>query len=901
MKKTLLTILCFFIVCQLTRAQIDNSFPTSSNLDDVKIKRNNVIEGIVFDKQTNKPIPAATIRIVGSNKGTICGKDGTFRLPKGNFFKGSDIKITSVGYHTKVLTLDLRDTSITIFLEQNPVELSAAVVIGEIEVNEIIKRAIKKKEENRTKYKTMQGLLYSKFTIDMSKLVNNYLIGTNKNSINLGIDISPEKNEKRKKDSLLKDLMKGFIGETFSQKYIDIEKEIDKTIIVNRRNTANFPKAMNNIVLEKFVDFSLDEIDFLDAKIITPLHKNAISHYKFKLLERKLFDNKYIYIIEVTPNTKVYPTFEGTISIIEGTYQLIEAKLKPSADTKIHLIDDIEWYEKFENISNDIWFPTYMENKASFKAKLFPLIPPIELEWTATSIFSDVILDQPLPDSVYYDSVIYNSDGSYTEHKTKKYNNDGKLVPLTIVLPDADSTKKEYWEDNALIALTEKEQEMYTRIDTAAKELGMDTIINFKNFDSLLKTSNSYSYTKNKFSFNYMPIIRANRVEDFIVGLMPDISVSYIKLSGTGAYSTGQHRWFGNAKLEIGNNLKNGGLFSMENIISLVPSSKLFFSVGSEIFSEVRLFGKPFTNPDFYWNTIDVWITKRDYFDYYRTDGWNTQINFSYKKLNINIIYENKKDFVLGKSTYKGWWTSGNYDKFRDNPHSETGNFQSIKLTSTFGKPISSFFEIFQYKFDLNFLHGIRAKDKSISNINKGEIYSQVYGSATVQFPIFETGYGNILMLLSAAGGRTTNNTPVQNLFVIEQSSFISNLFVPTDNTFITAYENYLGGTEFYSYHARLNLRDWWWRWLHLPKIKKRGLELSFAGTVGRFFNNGTTELSNLYRSTENGYYSEVGFRIGRIPIPGTDFIYWSLETRFGLGEYAKGRVGFLLNFQLVF
>ena len=1002
MNKIPLTIVGLFLTCHIIMAQ-------------------NIIEGVVLDKQTNKPVPAATIRIEGSNKGTICGKDGTFRLPKGYFFNKSDVRITSIGYHTKIVHLDLRENEITIYLEQNPIELNAAVVIGEIEVNEIIKRAIRKKEENRKKYKTMQGLLYSKFALDMSKFSQG-LLGMDKNktfktkvtfkpinpdsfyvqrtkhgkdsteiivytNTTFEVEVNGKKitndtlivyKDKKDKNRTLKakvtakpimeathitstkeygrdsaemtvyanpdkvpgkdfnivvedvnvtsdtliiskhkeaygaDFLEGMIYETFSEKFIDVEKGINKTIIVNRRQTANVPKQLNTIVLEKFVDFSEDEIDFIDAKIITPLHNNALSHYKFKLLERKLYHNKYVYVIEVIPNTKVYPCFEGTISIIEGTYQLIEAKLKPSPNTKIHLIDNIEWYEKFENIGDDIWFPTYMENKASLNIKLFPFIPAIEMDWATTSIFSDVILDQPLPDSIYQNELNKRKaqdDKVGIELGVDLEKGEASMTitnigdPEVIVRPDADSTKKEYWEDNSLIALTEKEKEMYEKVDTAAKKTGMDTLFKSMNFDSLMNASNSYSY---KF-FNWSIWGRGNRVEDYSLGLLSSIDVPYTKLSGIGAYSTGQYRWFGNAKLEFGNNLSRGSMFSISNLMSMLSlSSKPSFSVGAEIFSEVRSFANPFNNNGeaLALNTTDVWFAKKDYFDYFRTDGWNTQLNFNYKKLKFNAIYENRRDFALDKSKYTGFWSSGNFSKYRDNPHCETGEFQFIKLSSTFGRPITSMIENIQYNFNVNYLYGIRAKTTPPAEAGtppqEGN-FLQVYGSAAMQFPIFETGYGNILLLLSAAGGRADNNTPVQNLFVIEQSSFISNLFAPSDNTFITAYENYLGGTEFYSYHARLNLRDWWWRLLHLPKIKGRGLELSFAATTGRFFNKGTTELSNLYLGTPDGYYTEAGFRIGRIPIPGTDFIYWSLETRFGIGDYAKGRYGFLLNFQLQF
>ena len=896
--------ICFFLICNSIIAQ-QNNFPDVSNVNnetsDTKISRHKIISGVVLDEKTRKPIPSATIRIEGTNKGTIAAKDGTFRLPKGNFINKSDVKVTSVGYHTKIISLDLTKDSATILLKQNPIELNAAVVIGEIEVNEIIRRAIKKKDENRIKYNTMQGLLYSKFTIDMSSVAKNLLTGmssSGNNTINLNVD--PLKSQKQKEDSLKADFMQGIIAETFSQKYVDIEKNLDKTIIVNRRQTANFPRGFNQIVLEKFVDFSQDEIDFIDAKIITPLHKNALTHYKFELIEKKLFEDKFVYVINVIPNTKVYPTFQGTISIIEGTYQLIEANLKPSANTKIHLIDELEYYEKFENVKNDagvnIWFPTYMENKASFKMKVFPGIPQIEVEWSTISIFSEVIVNQPLPDSVYYDKIdtTFDAEGniiSTNEIKTWKTDAQGNLIPQTIVLPDADSTKNEYWEDNALISLTDKEQEMYASIDTAAKELKIDV-----NTDTLYNTN---TQQKNKFSWNYFPVLNYNRVVDYTCGLMTNVNIPFTKLSGTGLYSIGQYRWFGNAKIEFGNNLKRGGLFSFSNISSIMPN-KPSYSVSGEIFSNVRSFSNSSANTDLYVSMLDMWIFDRDYFDYFNTDGWNTQLNFNYKKLYLNAVYENRRDFVLNNSTYTGFWSKKDFSKYRSNPQSETGRFQFIKLSSSFGNNISSLLERFQYKFSVNYQYGIREKDIVLQDVRNGKYFSQLYGSAIIQFPIFETGYGNMLLLLSATGGWADNNTPVQHLFAIPQTSLFSNLFSTAENKFLTAYETYYGGTEFFTYYAKLNLRDWWWRLLRLPKIKGRGLELSLTATTGKFFNKGNTELSDLYHTTK-GYYSEAGFVIGRIPIPGTDLIYWSLETRLGVGKNTKGRYGFLLNFSLPF
>ena len=881
--KILLTTVLFLFTSQIIFAQTPVSSTVADDTVESKIARNTVISGTVIDEKTKQPIPSATVRIENSNRGTIAGKDGTFRLPKGNFTNKSNIRITAVGYNSKTVTLDLTKDTVIILLTQNPVMLKQATVIGEINADEIIRRAIRKKDENRRKYNTIQGLLYSKITIDIAKHTANLISLLENPDSSPNFTFTPKTAE----DSLRAMLYQGIIAETFARKYIDVEKNIDHTLIENRRQTANFPANINRVALDRFVDFSQDEIEFLDARIITPLHRNALSHYKFELIERKMFDDKYVYVLNVIPNTRVYPTFQGTISILEGTYQLIEARLRPSENTKIHMIENVEYYVKFENVGDDIWYQTYMENKAKLKMKMMPFVPPIEMDWSLTAIFSDIVANQPLPDSVYYRDSLWRANHpaiySNNNHRIRGHHN------------NVDSARSEFWEDNALIALTEREQEMYAQIDTVAKELNIDA-------DSLWN-SEKVEPVKKKFEFDFKPLGRYNRVENWAVGLAPTVKLPYTKISGRGLYSWGQKDVFGSAKIEFGT-----GLDRTTNVLGLFPvqrnyATKPYFSVGGEIFSRVEIFKNPFSRATLMGNSFSVLFSHRDNFDYFRSDGWNTDFRFDYKNFKFSTTFENRQDFGLDKTTDKSLFSK---KEFRKNPPPETGKFQLIKLQTRLGNEILSLSENFQYLFDVNYQFGIR--NSSNSTVIAGndpqspdKNFQQISGTVSLHLPIFQTGYGNILLLLSASGGLAEHHSPVQHLFLMQKNTFLSNLLVPSDNSFFTAYETYFGGTDFYSYHLRLNLRDWWWRLLHLPTIKGRGLELSFSATTGKFFNKGTTELSQLYNETVDGFYSELGVRLGRIPIPGTDLIYWSFETRFGIGEYARGRWGFLLNFNLPF
>lgn len=789
------------------------------------VEKRQFVSGVVLDKETKKPVPSATVRIVGINRGTICLKNGKFRLPKRYFVNKSDIRVTAVGYKSKVLTLDLREDTTTIYLAQDPVQLKEVVVIGDINVDEVIRRAIARKEANRNKYKTMQCLLYSKFMLE--------------NTMDLTSFISED-------DTLQSVLFQGLIGENFSQRFIDIEKNIDKTVIVNRRQTANFPKAMNILTLDEFVDFSEDEISFGDAKIITPLHNNALTHYKFELLEKKLFEDKYVYVIKVIPNTKVYPTFQGTISIIEGTYQLIEVNLMLSGNTKILFFDNIAYYEKFENVSNDIWLPTYMENRADFSAKILPLLPALKLKWNMTAIVSDIALDKPLPDTIYQDNI---------ENK--------------VVASYADSTKSEYWEENSLIALTEKEKEMYSEIDTAAKKLDIDV-----NSPELTNQKND----KSSSGFSLLPYLRYNRVESFLVGIIPNLGISFVQLGGEAYYSFGQKQAFGSLGINFSNN------------IFRKRESDALFSVGAKMFSKINVFGDPFHNAGLFFNSLVLAVFHEDGYDYFRSDGWATNFNFAYRNLGFSIDYESRQDIAVQKTTDKGLFSQA---ELRENPTPEIGRFNLFKSIISFSNRNNTTSEHIQYRININSKFGIKEETS--------ERFSYVLGLATLNFPIFETGYGNIIFLISAAGGLASKNLPVQSLFVPKTNSVYVDLSSDVENTFMTAYETGLGGTEYFSYHFSLDFKDWLWRLMRLPRIKGRGLEFAVNYTTGKFFNKGNTALASLYHSTLKGYYSELGVKIGRIPIPGTDLAFWAIEARLCVGEYAKGNWGATLQLNLPF
>ncbi len=78
------------------------------------------ITGTIKDIKNKKPIPYATIQ-VRNNYGTITNEEGEYNLNSKNFKKKDSLKITYIGYKTKIIALN--DLPKTIYLEEDIIDL----------------------------------------------------------------------------------------------------------------------------------------------------------------------------------------------------------------------------------------------------------------------------------------------------------------------------------------------------------------------------------------------------------------------------------------------------------------------------------------------------------------------------------------------------------------------------------------------------------------------------------------------------------------------------------------------------------------------------------------------------------------------------------------------------------
>ncbi|MCX7908663.1 MAG: DUF5686 and carboxypeptidase regulatory-like domain-containing protein [Ignavibacteria bacterium] len=798
-----------------------------------KLIAHNVV-GWVFDQETKKPIAGVWVQLLNSNKGTYSSPSGFFKLP--NVPIGSKLLLKSLGYEQQIQEISSNDT-LFVYLIPSPIKMQEVEKVGEIYVEEIIRRAIKKKRENLANLKTLQAKIYSKLFLELENIgVETSFDTSNKRRI-INFKTKSAKDSLRQKYSL--DFAKNFILETFSDFFVDYQSNIKYSEITQRRQTANIPKEVNQLVFSEFLSFYEETVKIVSTEFITPLADNALEYYKYSLLGKEAYGDLYVYNIKVEPNTRIYPTFTGTIKILEKSYNLLEINLKPSEFSSVDFFDSLNYSQKFTTLGNFFWQPTFLEISGRLSVNIVKGFLDFKLKFKITSIVSDAIINQPLPDSIVAKA-----------RQREIY-----------VSPVADSTKDEFWENNSLFETTDKEKEIYRKVDTAAKVINADSL-----YLSLL------GKPKKKFNFGFSvpDDFGYNRVLSYNIGISPYLEYDRYKFTISPTYSFGQKEMYYDAKFAI--NL---------NKYFITKNSELTFSVFSNVdaVSRDRNMGKEISG-------LFSYLFHWDYYDYYKKEGLKigysleNQEIFPYVKFSLS--YEIAKHSNLEKKTDKSLFSKS---LWRENPKILEGNLKTFELDFSISTNPEMFGFVLRehktgYKFDIELVVG---------EISNGLIFGLISPKVFVEFPTFYTGYNPMMIKMLFELGISTNETPPQYEFKMPNAWGFGN--------FLTAPTCRFGGKRFFSLHIQHNFSDLLWRTVGLPTIKGRGFELSATFSLGVFSNYG---MNKLYSSNKNLFY-EFGFGFSRIPTLISDFIHWGIDFKINPNEKISKGFGFALNVNLPF
>ncbi len=351
-----------------------------------------ILRGHVSDQTTGEPLPAATVQVAGTYTGTITNNEGEYAISVDKL--PVDIVVRYIGFRTDTLTAHTL-TPLEFRLEPVTFEMEQIVVTDEDPANWIMRQVIERKQIWREQLQTFEAQAYTRYTI----------------SNDSGIVAITES-----------------AATAWWDKKLGFREEIKGV-----RSTGNWPLQDALPAAQSTVNLYDDNIFISGHTLIGVTHPDALDRYVFTLEGTRRVDEAIVYDITVEPRSRQSSAFIGDVSVLDGEFALIEAKLRPGPafifPYPIQRYETI-YLQQFSSYGGEVWFPVDLRSNSiveiSFGVLLsFPLIH-IDL----VSRFTDYQLNVVLPDSLFKEDYALQVDSSAVA-SGESFQREGVVVPLT--------------------------------------------------------------------------------------------------------------------------------------------------------------------------------------------------------------------------------------------------------------------------------------------------------------------------------------------------------------------------------------------------------------------------------------------------------------------------------------
>lgn len=779
-----------------------------------------VLSGTVIDSVTGQPLAGASIYVRDTKRGTFTRSSGQFRLPLEAAHKV--VTVRSIGYAERTLNIPDNSDSIRIALSRSDVTAATITVTAGMTPEELIRLAIVQKEANAARINTLISTLYSKMRVDLG------------GSLLEGKDIPPNS-----------------ITETFSKVYERRRPNPHKEVVIlQRRQTKNILPAENLAVFDEFFDFTEDDITIIKTQLITPLGRDALDEYKYTITGKKMLNDKLIYELSFEPKSRIFPGFEGTLSIVEGTYQLIATAFAPTQETAIPFFRGLRFEQQYERYDDSIWVPAFQLATASAHVAFIKGLAEIEARFAIQTYATDVQVNVPLPDSIGKTPTKSTTTGSVDMSDNSVSLSIGMEGKRITVAPDADSVRTEFWEAHAFAEPSEEEREIYRRADS----IGPRRDSTGKPIDSAPTVGLIHLPSFGGVGFGLSPVLDRSTITGVMYGgeLVAATSYANLKIMGSlGAENTRAGSVGLNVKIVRNADLQLDATAKIFSIITTLQGSR----------SVLRRF-----------ETFDVTdLFFADNLDYFRRDGFDVGARLAVGRFNITAIFADARHINMPVITGIN----------RTPVTAHAGAYRTVHASVAAGQPtlidnlLGTAWPVFG---TISMLYGqetITARTFSNVEVHLGTVV-----------PTFATGYKPMELSVDVKGGFAVDSMPRQYQFA-SLRRFV--LMGPTTDL-ATVPINAYAGTEYVSVHAEHNFSDMWWRAIGLPTYNGRGIDLIGKFSALNMVQRGQAVESGRVFDSTHGWYTEAGFAVSRVPTFISDFLFLRFDVLWPVGAVATPR-----------
>jgi len=565
-----------------------------------------LLKGLVVDAQTEKPLSAAHIQVEETNQGTITNTEGRFEL----ILPALPVRLSIrfIGYQTERLRIE-QDTRRDLVVQLQPavIEMDELFVTGEDFTTNLMRRVIEEKQ-------TWAPYLTSYYFEGYSKVV----LETAERII--------------------------LFNESVFDTYWDLDRGY-REVIVSWRKTADYYDRLQIHPAGFIPNLYDDNVEIQGVSLIGPTHPLALEYYTFSLGDQRAMDDQIVYDIYIAPKTLLYPTFIGRISIVDGTYTMVEAELRPSRHVT-YPAPVQEWEttysQQFARFEDVYWMPVDLRLEGQVSIDV-PGLEETSFDYQQMSRLSGYQINIPVPDSLYASEQRLSVD---EQSVTEDY--------LFLM-------------GRNIVPLTPREAEMLESARRTSPPTLEEAILG-PGLAAEVAAFESARYVDDEPQFRWprllgwVPWLWFNRVDGYAVGftrylLLPPRLFGELRLAQTTGRgrvrmrSMLQYRWGRGYLLEGG------------------------YTANTDSRNRSSIYPLPI-------NTLPGRLGQGDYFDYYWNKKTYLKAGYRFQRIRFNLSYHLETHRSAASEVVRVWPLQ---DTLRANPSIDEGLLQTVQFSATYG------------------------------------------------------------------------------------------------------------------------------------------------------------------------------------------------------------------------
>jgi len=322
------------------------------------------IKGRVFDVDTGDPIPFVNVYIKGTTDGTTCNAEGRFDFIIQQ--KTDSLTASNVGYQTKSIALGSEVVQeVELGLKAITVNLKGVTVLsGENPAWQIIRKVVEnKKLHDKRELKAYEYHSYNRIEFDIENLSTKLSKRKIIQDIWAGVDTTAlEKNEGGNA------VLPIFLSESISRYYVKNDpfarrEEVEKT---NIKGVAIEDGGMvSQLVGAAYQDYNFYQnwLRFLEKEFVSPIADGWRAYYDYEIMDTVLVGNDWCYQLEIFPNIKEEPAFNGIMWITTKEFALRKIDAQINKSSNLNFIESITLKQELNKTPEGPWLPVRTDLK----------------------------------------------------------------------------------------------------------------------------------------------------------------------------------------------------------------------------------------------------------------------------------------------------------------------------------------------------------------------------------------------------------------------------------------------------------------------------------------------------------------------------------------------------------